>query len=214
MLGHAPLPGVSGIHATSEYEHPFRHNRQGLRAERDFTVDRPASATKRVLFLGDSFTYGLGSGDRETFALLVEEALDGVEIVNAGCNGYGQREELAVLDTLGAVLRPDLVVLVFFWNDLEDNLAKSSPAFSAEPSGRPVRSDLPSGLLDSYDPLAIREAAPPPARTRPASYLERLAYEGFKGFRYRIFGIKARSIQDKEDRVRAWETTAALLAML
>lgn len=214
VLAFAPLPGAEGSIATWEYEHAFRHNRQGLRADREFSRDRPASVRRRALVLGDSFAYGLGSPDKDTFVSLLGEALPGVEVVNGGCNGYGQREELAVLDTLGAALQPDLVVLVFFWNDLENNTRGGHPSFRFDASGRVVRDDLSPEALAAHDPLALREPVVVKRRERPLLYTGALVSEGLKGLRYRLVGIKDRSIGTPEEKARAWEATREQLALI
>ncbi|MDH3510716.1 MAG: hypothetical protein OER85_07645 [Gammaproteobacteria bacterium] len=67
----APRPGVSGKHYTSEYETSFSHTPQGLRGDRLYHRTRPAGIKKRVLFLGDSFTYGEGSSNNEAFVALL-----------------------------------------------------------------------------------------------------------------------------------------------
>ena len=43
------------------------------------------------MFIGDSFTYGKGVNDQETFAYKLQQALisDSVEIINAGVEGRG-----------------------------------------------------------------------------------------------------------------------------
>jgi len=214
VLTSAPLPGVSGEIVTWEYEHAFHHNSQGLRAAGDFLRERPSSFQRRVLVLGDSFTYGLGSPDKDTFVALLGRALPSVEFINGGCNGYGQREELAVLDTLGAALRPDLVLLVFFWNDLEDNTRREKPSFHADASGRVVRDDLSPDVLATYDPLALRAPAEVKTRDRPALYSGALVSEGLKGLRYRLVGIKGRSISTVKEKARAWEVTRGQIALI
>jgi lysophospholipase L1-like esterase len=78
-----------------------------------------------VLFLGDSFTYGLGVNDEEALPQQVENLLKtqhySVEVINAGNPGAGTDYELKFLQTLGPKLKPDLVVVCFFWNDFYDN---------------------------------------------------------------------------------------------
>lgn len=73
----------------------YTRNRLGLR-DRDYPADKPA-AVRRVLFLGDSFTYGSGvPDDRAVFPKRVEELLadsryspgvDRVEVLNGGIPG-------------------------------------------------------------------------------------------------------------------------------
>jgi len=210
----APLPEVRGRLINWEYDHPFVHNAQGMRAKKTFTAELPEQFEKRVLFLGDSFTYGLGSGDDETFVHEVDQALRKVEVANSGCNAYGQREELAVLDTLGEVLKPDLTVLMFFWNDLEDNTRRSKPEFQVDDEGEVARVDLKPRVLERFDPLAEREPADLTKLRSGGSYAERMLSEGLKGLRYRLWGIKRRSIRNEEQKEQAWRVTSEYLRMI
>lgn len=81
----------------------------------------------RVLFLGDSFTDGVGVNDSETFVNryghLVRERL-GLSAcpINAGVEGYGSLEESYVFDTYFDTLgRPPIVVVMHYANDVEDD---------------------------------------------------------------------------------------------
>ena len=63
VYGWAPRPGISGRHVSMEVDYDFNHTLQGLRGSTLFSAIRPEAVEKRILFLGDSFTYGIGSGD-------------------------------------------------------------------------------------------------------------------------------------------------------
>jgi lysophospholipase L1-like esterase len=96
-------------------------NSHGLR-ERELPLEKPVG-TRRILFLGDSVTFGPGVRDDEPYARQVEALLrtDGagpVETVNAGVVGYNTIQELGRLDTVGLAYQPDVVVLTFVVNDL------------------------------------------------------------------------------------------------
>lgn len=213
----APRPGIAGERVTPEYQHTFGHSAQGLRATPMLRAERRPGIRARVLFLGDSFTYGLGSADEETFVGRLAAAWPDVEVVNAGCNGYGQRQELAVLDTLGAALRPDLTVLMFFWNDVEDNIKRPAPAFARSAGGKVVRTDLQ--VPADFDPLAPRQAAPQSllAERRPfwtLGYLRELIREVKAGLRGGLLGGARRKIQTAAERDAAWPVTTELLGLL
>jgi len=212
IYGWAPRPGVTGRHATPEYEHLATNSRQGLRGHRIVGRQLGFGFDSRVLFLGDSFTYGLGSADSETFADRFRQAHPRVEVINAGANGYSTRECVAVLDHLGAALVPDLCVYVFFWNDLDDNLKRTAPAFSVS-EGRPVeRQDRPRPTVD---PLALQPPGVLETNSRFGRfYVADLIREGFKGFRYHTFGIKARPVHTQELKTQAWKITEQLLHMM
>lgn len=213
----APRPGIQGERVTPEYHHAFAHSIQGLRHTPVLHPERPPGVRARVLFLGDSFTYGLGSSDEETFAGRVAGAWPDVEVVNAGCNGYGQRQELAILDTLGAAIRPDLTVVMFFWNDVEDNIKRPAPAFRRDASGHVVRTDLK--VPADFDPLAPRHAAPRPtlAEQKPFwtfAYVRELVDEAKAGLKGGLLGGARRKIRTPAERAAAWPVTAELLDLL
>ncbi|MDP2598878.1 MAG: SGNH/GDSL hydrolase family protein [Candidatus Liptonbacteria bacterium] len=86
----------------------------------------PSKAKQKILLLGDSFTYGVGVNDEQTFAYLLEDSLakNGVPatVTDAGNPGKGTDYELRFFELRGASLRPDLTIVGFFSNDFDDNL--------------------------------------------------------------------------------------------
>jgi lysophospholipase L1-like esterase len=88
--------------------------------------EEKAAGTFRVLCLGDSTTYGLGVPEPATWVRRLEADLNStappglrIETVNAGVPAYNTRDELALYRSLADRLRPDLVLLGFYGNDLE-----------------------------------------------------------------------------------------------
>ncbi len=85
-----------------------------------------ADGKKRVLFLGDSVTFGYRIARwQDTFPFLADSiaaAIDSVEIetVNLSVEGYSQWQEAIVMQTEGARYQPDLVVLGFVLNDVTE----------------------------------------------------------------------------------------------
>src|SRR5262245_46890731 len=110
---------VPGEHYT--YEHRVEVNSLGLRGP-ELAPKLPDE--RRILFLGDSLTYGQGVGDDETVPVALERALRRREparpwtVVNAGHRGYDTTQELALLRELGPRIQPDVVRLGWYWNDL------------------------------------------------------------------------------------------------
>jgi len=101
-----------------------RRNSLGLR-DIDYASPKPPGV-KRVLFLGDSFTFGSGvERDDAVFPELVEQRLagalraqgDDVEVLNAGVPGSLTDEWIQLLGRAGPVFQPDVVVAVFFLRD-------------------------------------------------------------------------------------------------
>lgn len=104
------------------YRHRVRINSLGMRGP-EVEPRRPGEV--RVLALGDSLTYGQGVADEETLPARLEQALERDDptgrawtVFNSGHRAYGTNQELGVLEEHGERLDLDLVVLLWFWNDL------------------------------------------------------------------------------------------------
>jgi hypothetical protein len=112
-----PRPGFVGFSEGTN----VATNSHGLR-ERELPLVKPPG-TRRVVFIGDSVTFGPGVRDDQAYARLLESALSAggagpVETVNAGVVGYNSIQELARLQNVGLAYQPDVVVLTFLVNDL------------------------------------------------------------------------------------------------
>lgn len=77
---------------------------------------------RRVLFVGDSFTQGSQVAAHELFTVRIERELERTECFNAGVGGYSTLQELRALPAQLTAYAPDVVVLVVYENDFQDNL--------------------------------------------------------------------------------------------
>lgn len=124
-------PGFRGTMTNRvEYRTPVTVNRLGLRGEE--IADKPPGSV-RVLALGNSFTFGVGARDDETYPVHLEGILRSrgrrAQVLNAGAPGFGVPDAVAWLERWGWSLQPDLVVLgVFLGNDLQDAASDGSLA--------------------------------------------------------------------------------------
>jgi lysophospholipase L1-like esterase len=125
------------------YEHEVRVNALGLRGPE--VGDKRAGET-RVLFLGDSLTYGQGVGEEDTVPAALERELRaadparGWSVVNAGNRAYGTAQELGLLAELGPRIAPDVVLLGWYWNDVQER--DISATYSAFRERGPFAFDL------------------------------------------------------------------------
>ena len=94
-----------------------RINNLGLRGP---DVDVNAHRRIRILALGDSYTFGVGVGDAETFCAVLERTLgpQRVEVINAGVPGYGIFQAERTLRRLATQLHPDVVILTIPTGDV------------------------------------------------------------------------------------------------
>lgn len=82
----------------------------------------------RIIFLGDSLTFGWGVKEEETFATLIEEDLNSqspTEVINFGTGNYNTEQEVNLFIDKGLKYDPDKVVLFYFINDAEITPEKS-----------------------------------------------------------------------------------------
>lgn len=115
-LGWMPKPGSSSDVTNARTIHAS-HNSLGLRDE-EFVLD----AQPTIMFLGDSFVWGLDAEANERFSELLKPRITGSKILAAGVSGYGTDQEYLLLKRLWPKVKPAVVVLIFCTdNDREDN---------------------------------------------------------------------------------------------
>ena len=69
----------------------------------------------RIITIGDSFTFGEGAKEKDTFPRLLEEGI-GIETVNIAMQGLNTKYERLILEK-NIHLRPDFVILGYVLND-------------------------------------------------------------------------------------------------
>ena len=127
-FGWTNRPGAAGpTRAAGQYDTSARINSRGLR-DREIAPARTGAGV-RVLCLGDSFTWGWGVGNDETYPKVLERELPGSEGINAGVCGWGTAQELLWLEREGLAYAPDAVVLGFYLNDFADNASDSGGGY-------------------------------------------------------------------------------------
>ena len=108
---------------------------RGYRGRRDVPAAKPEGRV-RVAALGDSFTFGEGVGDDDTWVHQLGVLHPALEPVNLGVHAYGHDQMLLALREEGPWLQPDLVLLGFVHIDLERNrtafLDYAKPRFDLE----------------------------------------------------------------------------------
>jgi lysophospholipase L1-like esterase len=119
-LGWLPRPGLRSRLRRLEYDVVIEHTAAGFRRQ---VPEPPAHAPHRVLFLGDSFTYGVGVGQGEVFTDHLQRALGPrVAVVNRGVIAYGTAQEYLLLRRELARSHYDRAAVLFYHNDLDNNL--------------------------------------------------------------------------------------------
>jgi lysophospholipase L1-like esterase len=101
-------------------------NSQGFRGPE--APSRKPEGSFRIVVIGDSLTLGWGVADNETFSARLEQLLrdhfpgQDLDVLNLGVGGYNTRQEVTFLTRKLRILRPDVVLLGFYANDVPDAL--------------------------------------------------------------------------------------------
>ena len=118
-LGWRMIPGVVKIGRYWSGSRPARVNSHGWRdAERTY---ENAIGKRRMVVVGDSFTFGMGVDVGERFTEVLESLVPDLEVINLGMNAVGPDQELLVLEKEGLRYGPTLVLCELFeGNDFSD----------------------------------------------------------------------------------------------
>lgn len=114
------------LHSTEGYKVIYNTNGHGFRGS-EYPCIKKEGVT-RILVLGDSFTFGLCVNDADTYCNLLQRKLDSfygpdrAEVVNFGVPGIGTAQEFLLYNNEGIKYDPDIVIIQFYSNDLEDSV--------------------------------------------------------------------------------------------
>jgi hypothetical protein len=164
LLGWSKPAGASGYLVRPEYRVGLQINSKGLRGPEYDYVKPPG--VRRVLLLGDSFTEGYTVEEQDTVRARLEAALVAPgcarhEVLNAGTAAWGTDQEYLFYRYEGRRYAPDVVALLFYYNDLYgDGFGDvGKPSFD---------------LVGDDDRLVLRDSPVPPPRRAPESNAYRL----------------------------------------
>ncbi|HEX7027608.1 MAG TPA: SGNH/GDSL hydrolase family protein [Gammaproteobacteria bacterium] len=183
-----PVFGFTGLPNIRKQFHGkyITHNSKGFRgAEIEY---QKAENTKRVIFIGDSQTWGYGVSDNETISYFAGKMLNDkagdvtYEALNLGASGYGIDQSYLRLITEGLRYRPDYVVLTYFAdNDIWETV--STNTWGVE---KPYIFEKEDGSL------CVSNVPPRRASGWPSDNLAFIAENKFniKGLKFNIAGFK------------------------
>lgn len=117
QLGWKLKPYWSGKHHHYDYDVIYNINREGFRGSYAPPEDVDFSV------IGDSFSFGLGVNDNETFTALLNSN-DGINRTfrNYSIPGYSTDQQLLLLNRLKDEISSDVILVVYLGNDIFDNM--------------------------------------------------------------------------------------------
>ncbi|MCO5169441.1 MAG: SGNH/GDSL hydrolase family protein [Planctomycetes bacterium] len=203
-LGWENRPSVEFTYGEPEFVMAVRHDERGFRGP-GVPATKPAGGA-RVLAIGDSFTYGIGVQEEETYAARLEALEPRLQVINAGVQGYGTTQALQLYRERGA-LDADVVLLGYFWNDLANNVKGPRLGFELGPDGaftytRPTHEVRDPGPDFKKSPLR-------------GSYAYRFLSDRLKMLKYRLKAAVGAATEDPDllrpdelDDAWAWQEAA------
>lgn len=118
QLGAIPIPNLKGKWVyPPHYTYSASHDINGNRIQNGTNSDK-------IAFIGDSFTYGVGVNDEQTFSWLTQQSdriKSNVSILNAGNPGTGTDYALRYIETNAKNKTIKHFVIFFYPNDFNDN---------------------------------------------------------------------------------------------
>ncbi len=127
-LGWKLASGWRGMHRHIDYEVEYNTDIKGLRRAGSMVPNsnaeghRKKNATRHsTLVFGDSFTFGLGVSDHETFVARLNQTQGEIEYINGGVPGYAPDQVLLWSENAVRLTNPDhFVFVLYLGNDLVD----------------------------------------------------------------------------------------------
>ena len=121
LLGWRLKPGATGRHReTGSFDVTYHIDAQGFKA-----IDNHGWAAFRVYFFGDSYTFGHGVSNADTYATIIarEYLQDTIHVFNAGVMGYGIEQMYGRFLEIEKQLQPgDLVIFTPTSQDIRRNV--------------------------------------------------------------------------------------------
>jgi hypothetical protein len=167
-------------------------NSRGLRGTREHGPKR--AGEKRIVIIGDSFTWGQDVADSEVYSEVLERMLRDTSVINLGVHGYGTDQQFLRLKAVGFDYDPDLVILSFYKSNADRNVL--SFRSYAKPRFRLVGGEL---RLENVP-------VPAPDDPRVAAY-----DAGLRLHVWELFKKTAARAVDHTRFDRKWELTCAIL---
>ena len=119
LLGWSLSPDWSGVHKRYDYEVTYTTNQFGFRHQSEYGASPPE---KRIAVFGDSFTFGLGVNDEETFVSRLNQSKSGIYYVNYAIPGTSTDQQLLLINQiLENEPADEILLVVYLANDLIDN---------------------------------------------------------------------------------------------
>ncbi|MFH1770955.1 MAG: GDSL-type esterase/lipase family protein [archaeon] len=223
VLGWKNNPGAEGLFKTPDTLSYVTINSKGLRdKEYDYEKD---SSVKRILFFGDSHVWGYGLNNSDRFSEILEKKLgEDYEVINMGVTGYSTDQEFLLLRDEGLKYNPNVVVLVFYANDLggglhnlrsgyyKSTIAKDGEGYVVENMPVPEPEDFVEARENYQDQGIFAVVKFFTNKSRFLYFISKYSYDGFKNFLIRTGSSQEAPQYDVES--DEWQNTLFIIGLI
>lgn len=153
LLGWRLVPNSRAWSESPEYKVQYIINSKGLR-DKEYSYNKEPGKL-RIIYLGDSITFGWGVDANSRFTEILERRFTNVEIINMGVPGYGIDQDLLFLNQEGVKYLPDLVLIYVIPDDLKRACyskmwGRPKPKFLLGKGDRLILSNVPVPRMDIF----------------------------------------------------------------
>ncbi len=139
-------PWIGWNNRANLYTEEVKINAEHMRNKQEFSAG-PHPRQKRLVILGDSFSFGYGVSNEQTYAAqLADNYLQDWEVLNLSVSATGTDQQIINYRRYGKKYEPDIVVLGFYLLDYSRNLIRfryyAKPMFELD-EGRLVLTNSP-----------------------------------------------------------------------
>lgn len=129
--GYRLLPDRQYLWKGREFSYLIKSNSKGFR-DREFSFEIP-SGKKRIIVLGDSFTFGHGVENDEAYPKVLERQLAArgpFEVINAGIPANSLSDYIRLVKELSGSYRADIVMMGLHGGDISESIDEERKAHS------------------------------------------------------------------------------------
>lgn len=149
-LGWTLTPSWQGRHQHHDFDVRYNINRHGFRGH--FPVSLQHKTKPRIVIVGDSFSFGLGVNDADTFTAKLNQRQTGVDFLNLSIPGYSTDQQLLLVEATGNKFDADeYLLMIYLANDILDNMLsyplqteQAKPFFSLDEKRNLVLQNVPT----------------------------------------------------------------------
>lgn len=92
-------------------------NADGIRGSKRYSKT-PSQGVIRIVIVGDSFSFGEGVKDDETYPAYLEKIIPNSEVLNLAVHGYGIDQMTLLLEQIGYMYQPQFVIYAIIGDDI------------------------------------------------------------------------------------------------